>query len=121
MKHIEKDELYQHLSGFLTKKGIEFKDGSYTQRIQQGCSILADLVNMGQEGLEKAKTTADQNVERLRQIIHEKTAPKTPQTSPDPEPASTPAAEPAPKAKPTPKAASKTRAKAATAKSKKKS
>ena len=95
MKRIEKDELYHHLSGFLTTKGIEFKDGSYTKRVQQGCSILADLINMSQNGFEKAKTKADESLDRLRQVIHEKTAPKPPPAQPAPS-ASATAEEPPP-------------------------
>lgn len=76
MKRIEKDELYGNLSGFLNTKGIELKEGAYSKRIQQGCSILADLINIGQDGIEKAKTSADEGLDRLRQVIHEKTAPK---------------------------------------------
>jgi hypothetical protein len=37
MKQINQDELYQHLGDFLKSKGIEFKPGPYTDRIQRGC------------------------------------------------------------------------------------
>jgi hypothetical protein len=77
MKTIQKDELFEHLSGFLKSKGIELKQGSYAQGIQRGCSILADTINLGQQGLERAKSGIDKNVDKVRQVIHEKTAPKT--------------------------------------------
>jgi hypothetical protein len=78
MKQIEKDELYQHLGQFLKRKGIELQDGSYSRRIQQGCHLLADAINLSQKGLARAKTEFDQGLERMRQVIHEKTAPKAP-------------------------------------------
>jgi len=78
MKPINKDELYEHLSGFLKAKGIEMKEGSYTQRLQKGCNLLADAVNLGQKGLQKAKSEIDRKLDQMRQVIHEKTAPKTP-------------------------------------------
>ncbi len=76
MKAIQKDELYEHLSGFLKAKGIEMKDGSYPKAIQKGCSILADAINLSQKGITQAKAQIDKNLDRMRQVIHEKTAPK---------------------------------------------
>ncbi len=78
MKTIKKDELYEHVSGFLKSKGIELKDGSYPRGIQAGCSLLADVINLSQKGLTRAKTEIDKNLERVREVIHEKTAPKPP-------------------------------------------
>ena len=78
MKPIEKHEIFEHLSGFLKAKGIEMKDGSYSQGIQKACGILTDTVNLSQKGLERAKVTLDKNLNRVRQVIHEKTAPKPP-------------------------------------------
>jgi hypothetical protein len=76
MKPIQKDELYDHLAQFLKAKGIEMKDGSYPKAVQKGCSILADAINLSQKGLEEAKARIDRNLDRMRQVIHEKTAPK---------------------------------------------
>jgi hypothetical protein len=98
MKNINKDELYEHFSQFLKTKGIEMKDGSYTQVVQRGCSIMADAVNLTQQGVERAKTEIDKRLDKMRQVIHERTAPKPP-----PKPAS---AKPASKS--TPSAAAKT-------------
>src|SRR5262245_18278121 len=78
MKPIEKDELYEHVSEFLKSRGIELKEGSYQAGIQKSCSILADLVNMSQKGIERAKAEIDKKLEQVRQTIHEKTAPKKP-------------------------------------------
>jgi hypothetical protein len=89
MKPIEKHELYQNLSGFLKTKGIELKEGSYAHGIQKSCGLLADAINIGQEGFERAKVGIDRKLEQVRQVIHEKTAPK-PAT-----PAATAAAPPA--------------------------
>ncbi len=87
MKQINQDELYQHIGDFLKTKGIEFKEGSYTKRIHQGCNLLTDAINLTQEGIEKAKTSIDKKLGQMRQVIHEKTAPKpsfSPRTSATP-------------------------------------
>ena len=76
MKPIQKDELYEHLAQFLKAKGVEMKDGSYPKAIQKGCSILADAINLSQKGITQAKDRIDRNLDRMRQVIHEKTAPK---------------------------------------------
>jgi hypothetical protein len=76
MKPIQKDELYAHLSQFLKAKGVEMKDGSYPQAVKKGCSILADAINLSQKGISRAKGEIDKNLDRMRQAIHEKTAPK---------------------------------------------
>jgi hypothetical protein len=76
MKPIQKDELYAHLAGFLKAKGVEMKDGSYPKAIQKGCSFLADAINLSQKGISRAKGEIDKNLDRMRQVIHEKTAPK---------------------------------------------
>ena len=79
MKPIQKDELYEHVSQFLKAKGIEMQEGSYPKGIQKGCSILADAINLSQKGISQAKDQIDKNLDRMRQVIHEKTAPKTAQ------------------------------------------
>ena len=84
MKPINKDELYQHLGDFLKSKGIELKDGGYTKRIQQSCGLLSDAINLGQSGLEKAKTETEKKIGQLRQVIHAKTAPKPQPATPPP-------------------------------------
>jgi hypothetical protein len=76
MKPIDKDELYQHLSNFLSSKGIDLKQGSYTHGIQKGCTLLTDAINLSHSGLKKAKTQVDLKLDQMRQVIHEKTAPK---------------------------------------------
>jgi len=78
MKTVNKAELFENLSGFLKSKGIELKDGSYTHRVQQGCGLLADAVNATQKTVRTARTKADQAIEKLRQSIHEASAPKPP-------------------------------------------
>lgn len=78
MKPIEKEELYQNLSSFLKTRGIELTDGSYANGIQKTCSLLADAINLGQQGFERAKTEFDKRLDQMRQVIHEKTAPKPP-------------------------------------------
>ena len=77
MKPIQKDELYEHVSQFLKAKGIEMKEGSYPKNIQKGCSVLADAINLSQKGISQAKEKIDENLDRMRQVIHEKTAPRT--------------------------------------------
>lgn len=76
MKPIQKDELYAHVSKFLKSKGVEMKDGSYPRGIQAGCSLLADAINLSQKGIKQAQAGINKNLERMREVIHEKTAPK---------------------------------------------
>jgi hypothetical protein len=76
MNKIDDKELFRHLSGFFKSKGIELKAGVYTQGIQKGCELLADTVNLSQEAMERAKAQMERQVEQMRQIIHERTAPK---------------------------------------------
>ncbi len=82
MKKLKTGELYAHLSQFLQAKGIELKDGSYTERLEKGCTLLTDSINFAQGSLKKAKTGVDQKLDQMRQVIHEKTAPRTPPGSP---------------------------------------
>jgi hypothetical protein len=77
MKPIQKDELYKHLSHFLKSKGVELKEGSYTKGIHAGCSLLADAINLSQTGFERAKAGLDKKLGEVRQVIHEKTAPRS--------------------------------------------
>ncbi len=84
MKPIEKDELYAHLSGFLKNKGVELKEGPYTKGIHAGCSLLADAINLSQAGLQRARDGVAKQINEVRQVIHEKTAPKPPRVAPNP-------------------------------------
>jgi hypothetical protein len=78
MKPLDKDELFQNLSGFLKAKGIELKDGSYADGIRKSCGLLSEAINLGQKGVGKAKAEIDAKLDQVRQAIHECTAPKTP-------------------------------------------
>ncbi len=82
MKKIERDELYENLRGFLKSKGIALDSGTYTQRIHQGCNLLADAINATQKTVARAKAEADKKLDQLRQSIHEATAPKSSAASP---------------------------------------
>ena len=102
MKPLNQDELYENLRDFLKGKGIELQEGSYARGIQKSCSLLSDAINLSQQGLDRAKTGIDKKLDQMRQVIHEKTAPKT-AASPKAEPPHVSAAQPpaaAPKAKP---------------------
>lgn len=76
MRSLEKDELYQNLSGFLKGKGIELKEGSYAQRIQSGCNLVSGAINFSRKGYECAKEQVGTKLDHVRQVIHEKTAPR---------------------------------------------
>ena len=75
MKPLEKDELYLHIHGLLKNRGVELKEGGYSQTIQKSCALLSDAINVSQEGLARAKVEMDKRLDQLRQVIHEKTAP----------------------------------------------
>lgn len=76
MKQIAPNELYANFSGFLKSKGITLTDGSYADGLRKSCSLLTDAINLGQESIERAKKEFGKNCQHLRQVIHEKTAPK---------------------------------------------
>ncbi len=76
MKPIQKNEIFENLSGFLKAKGISLTEGSYANGIQKSCSLLTDAINLSQKGLNRAKDEIDDKLDRMRQVIHEKTAPK---------------------------------------------
>lgn len=77
MKKLKSDELFENLSTFLRERGIEFKDGAYTARIRQSCTLLTQAVNSAQRGLATAKDKVDRKIDEVRQVIHEKTAAPT--------------------------------------------
>jgi hypothetical protein len=94
MNPIQKDELYENISQFLKGKGIELTEGSYTKGIHAGCSLLADAINLSQTGLDRAKVGLgktkegiEKKLDQVRQVIHEKTAPKPPVSAAPPPPA----------------------------------
>ncbi len=89
MKKIDQDELYENLRGFLKSKGIALDSGTYTQRIHQGCNLLADAINLTQTTVARAKAEVDKKLDQLRHSIHEATAPKPPAASPGPGPSTT--------------------------------
>ena len=112
MKPLNQDELYENLRGFLTGKGIELQEGSYARGIQKSCSLLSDAINLGQQGLDRAKTGIDKKLDQMRQVIHEKTAPKTAAAPPQTDTTQASAAQPppaAPKSKPPSRKKSKAR------------
>ncbi len=85
MNKIDKDELFRHVSEFWKAKGIELQPGTYTQRIKKGCELLANTVNLGHEAFVRAKVKMEKHLEQMRQVIHEKTAPKSPPRPPQPQ------------------------------------
>jgi len=88
MKTIKKDELFESLGDFLKLKGVELKDGTYAQRIRQGCNLLTDAINGTQKTVRHARVEVDKKLDQLRQSIHEATAPKSRKESSGPRPAS---------------------------------
>ena len=88
MKTIKKDELFHNLGGFLKSKGIELNDGSYTTRIQQSCNLLSDAINATQKTVKQTKVHVDTALDKLRQTIHEHTAPQPPRATSAAAPAS---------------------------------
>lgn len=72
MKPIEQGELYQHLSGFLKKKGVELHEGPYPGRLEQVCRLLTETINATQGTLERAKKGVDRGFEQVRQVLQKK-------------------------------------------------
>ena len=84
MTPLEKDELFQNLRGFLQGRGIDLKEGAYSQAVQTSCHLLSEAINLSQQGIERAKDQFDKQMDQMRQFIHEKTAPKPPPSAPPP-------------------------------------
>ena len=103
MNKIDHEELFGNIKNFLKSKGIDLQDGTYTQRIRKGCGLLADSINMSHKARTSAKNTVDEKLEKLRQTIHEQTAPKPPRAQAAPPPSQAGASEP----KKAPKSSSK--------------
>jgi hypothetical protein len=82
MNKIDHKELFGHLSDFFKSKGIELREGPYTQGIQKGCELLADTVNLSHQAFELGKEQMEKHLEQMRQIVHERTAPKPPPRQP---------------------------------------
>lgn len=82
MNRVNKDELFTHLSAFLKTKGVELQSGSYASAVEKGCQVLADTINLSQQAVERAKAGIEQNLEKARKIIHEKTAARKPSAQP---------------------------------------
>jgi hypothetical protein len=83
MKTIKKDELFNHLGDFLKRKGIVLSDGSYSQRIRQGCNLLADAINATQKTVTRARTEVDKKITKLRGSLHKATAAEKAGTGPE--------------------------------------
>ena len=81
MKTIKQDELFQSLGDFLKGKGVELKDGAYSQRIRKGCNLLGEAINATQKTVKHAKVEVDKKLDQLRQHIHEATAPTPPRSA----------------------------------------
>ena len=109
MKKIDANELYQNLSGFLRAQGVELKDGAYTERVRKGCHALTEVINTTQNTVDRARVTVDRNLDRLRQTIHDATAPQRPRTpgAPPPTPSTPRAARPTRPAQTPPKSPAK--------------
>jgi len=87
MKPIENHETYHHLSLFVKAKCSEMKQTSYSHCVHKSYEIFRDTINLSQRGLERAKVTIDKGINQVRQVIHEKTAPKrTANRPPSPNP-----------------------------------
>jgi len=89
MKTIEKDELYRTISEFMKSKGLELTEGPYAGHIRRGCDLLSDAINATQRTVVRAREEMDKKLLKLRQCIHEATAPTPPPPPPPPPPAAT--------------------------------
>jgi hypothetical protein len=79
---INKDELFDQVTAFLKRKGIDLQEGPYTRTIHKGCQVLADTINLSQQAIESAKTELERKLDQARQVIHQKTAPRKPPVYP---------------------------------------
>lgn len=116
MKKLGKDDLYRHIDQFLKEKGIELRDAAPLGRgLQKGCQAFTDAINSAQAALEKARNRMDGGIDKMRDIVHKKTAPrkkaKAPKSTQKRKKKSTAAKKAAPKPKTAANLPAKTRAK----------
>ena len=77
MKKLKKDDIFKHLDQFLKDRGIEVIDeGPLGNRLKTGCRILTEAIVQTQSRLDKARDGMDEGLDKMRAIIHEKTAPR---------------------------------------------
>lgn len=77
MKKLGKDDLYQHIDQFLKDKGIDIQDAKpFGRSLQKGCQALTDMINGAQAAVEKSRNRMDRGIDKMREIIHKKTAPR---------------------------------------------
>ena len=76
MKNIDHNDLFRHVSGYLESKGVQLQDGDYARRLREGCRVLAGIANRTQSTVDTVRIKVDDGVDRLRQFVHEKTAPR---------------------------------------------
>ena len=82
MKKLKKNDLFNHIDKFLKEKGIELRETApFGNRIKTSCTILTDTINNAQSTLGKARDHMDEHLDKMRGIIHEKTAPKEPEAT----------------------------------------
>ncbi len=82
MKQIKSGELFRSVRAFLKSKGIEVQDGSYAHGIRQGCEVLTNSINVSQRTLQRAKAAVGTGLNRIRETIHEKSAPGAAKSGP---------------------------------------
>ena len=77
MKKLRQNDLFNHIDQFLKDKGIEIREAApLGSRLKTGCQLLTETINHAQGTLGKARDHMDDRLDKMRNIIHEKTAPK---------------------------------------------
>jgi hypothetical protein len=82
MKAIKKGELYEHLSEFLKRKGVELHKGPYPGRIEQVCSLLTTTINATQATLGRARDGMDRGLQQVRHALRKTPPAHSPKVSP---------------------------------------
>ena len=79
MKKLRQNDLFKHIDKFLKDQGIEIREAApLGSRLKTSCQILTDTINHAQGTLGKARDHMDDHLDKMRNIIHEKTAPRKP-------------------------------------------
>jgi hypothetical protein len=83
MKKLRQNDLFKHIDQFLKDQGIEIREAApLGSRLKTGCQLLTDTINNAQSTLGKARDHMDDHLDKMRNIIHEKTAPKKASAAP---------------------------------------
>lgn len=75
MKTLKKGELFRSVKKHLEANGVILEKGEASDKLRAGCALLTAVATKGQSSFQTAKNAVTEQIDNLRQTIHDKTAP----------------------------------------------